>query len=215
MRWTLGAAVVAAVWMTGCGVQTVAPPPDTGGVRQLLHHRGEDKLGLTDEQKAKLEALKAKVKASIDTSKLEGLTELLAAEQLDKDKLKPALSDLVAMVDKAMDAKLDFLEDFRELLTDEQRQKLTKHRHQHKDKCRCGQKHVFLEALLGNPPRELWSAMRAFMTSGDEDALRAAFKSDKTADERVTGMLAALEAMSAEERASLVKRMKRMAKRST
>jgi hypothetical protein len=108
------------------------------------------------------------------------------------------------------------MEDFREILTPDQRTKAVTimldkmaskkghHGHGMRHKCR-----KFMHMLGGLSHRRLWPAAASFMLSGSKDALEKAFTSDKTPEQRVKKLVDAIMEMDKDDRMELVERLNR------
>ncbi|MDB5101478.1 MAG: hypothetical protein JWM80_5899 [Cyanobacteria bacterium RYN_339] len=226
-------ATLALFAMVGCGTQVQAPlgaqqqaqEQELQGPEWTLQATSASRaekwakfmtdLNLTADQKTKAEAIKARFKPEQWAAKRTQFATLIGGDTVDKAAAETFFKGLVTDVDAVLAMKLTATKDFRALLTAEQRtmvaqmilDKMAK-KHEHKGDHKGMHKgHKFMHAMLGVNVRRMLPAVAAFMLSGDDAKLESAFKSDKTADERVKAMSDAIMAMTKEDRQALIAKM--------
>lgn len=228
-KWAM---VLAIAMITGCGTKLPQPQvqslaqvqaPAQANTYELLNESKHakkwaeflDQLDLTAEQRTQIDALKDKMKKGDWTAKRQEFADLIDGETVDQAKLQTFFEGVVADFDARIKDKVGAIEDFREILTPDQRSKAvqlmldkmaSKKHHGGHMRHRCAK---FMHMLGGLSHRQLWPAAASFMLSGSKDTLEKAFTSDKTPEERVKKLVEAIMEMDKDDRMELVERMKR------
>jgi Spy/CpxP family protein refolding chaperone len=234
MKWSAALAIAAmTVWGAGCGTQPTQPQPQalalvapaaeaqtTYELQNEARHAKKwqeflDQLNLTADQKTKVDALKDKMKKGDWSAKRKEFADLISGDTVDQAKLQTFFQGVVTDFDARIKDKVSALEDFREILTADQRQKAvqlildkmaSKKHHRHHMRHRG---HKFMQMLGGLGHHRLWPAAASFLLSGDKAALEKAFTSEKTPDQRVKKLVDAIMDMDKDDRMELVEHMKR------
>ena len=197
--------------------------------KQAAHEAFLKALALTPEQRTKVDALIAAA-PKVDRSKMrQEFIDVLAKDPPDKAAVEALARKHVEAMDQMAAAKREALAAFREILTPEQRTKAVALILDFVATQRPGSKGPTGAAqagggmMMGGRPAgggkwrhrhhgqrmmKLVAAASSFLLTGDGAALEAAMKPDRTVDERVAGMTGRLLGMSADQRASLLARLR-------
>jgi Spy/CpxP family protein refolding chaperone len=233
-KWSASLAIASATtWVVGCGstppnptatrqlqattegeiadlgATTPATPMPTPGTSQSAHWaKLIETLGLSAEQKTKIEALFANMKASGDRlAKRQEFESLLSGDTVDAKALEAFLRAKISEHDKAMTLKIDAIVGVREILTPAQRQTAVE----------AILAHLAMRSDDGAQHRGTrkwhrhmmpWAAVASFMLTGDRPTLTTALAHNKNREDHLKKVIAKLVGMDKEDRLEMIAEMK-------